>query len=158
MKCARCQDVGWVCERHDDKPWEHDGCPDAGMTCPDCNVASEDNPPRPPALRSPMRRGVRWRVNAHEGALLALAGAIIGAVQKADGAIPPRDRRALLSFVRTLSRVGPRGRSAVGRARAAWQRIPAALRHQIAELAATAGCADELQRVTGKAAVLRSDS
>jgi hypothetical protein len=69
---------------------------------------------------------------------------------------PPRDRRMVLGFVRTLSRVGPRGRSAVGQARAAWQRIPAALRHQIAELAATAGCADELQRVTGEAAVPRS--
>jgi hypothetical protein len=48
MKCARCRDVGWVCERHDDKPWEHDGCGGAGMPCPDCNVSNEDNPPRLP--------------------------------------------------------------------------------------------------------------
>jgi hypothetical protein len=54
---------------------------------------------RQPALRSPMRGGVRWK---------------------------------------------------------AWQRIPAALRHRIAELAAVAGCADELRHVTGAAAVLRS--
>jgi hypothetical protein len=103
-----------------------------------------------------MRGGVRWRVNAHEGALLALAGAIVGAVQKADGEIPPGDRRAMFGFVRTLSRVGPRGRFAVSQARASWQRIPAALRHQIPELAATAGCADELRRVIGESAALRS--
>src|SRR5437870_1342426 len=99
---------------------------------------------KPPEAR--FRRGFFLM---HEGALLALAGAIIGTVQKADGAIPPRDRRMVLGFVRTLSRVGPRGPFAVGQARAAWQRIPAVLRHQIADLATAAGCTDELGRVIG---------
>jgi hypothetical protein len=49
MKCARCQDTGWVCERHDDRPMDHDGCPGAGMPCPSCNVSNEENPPRLPA-------------------------------------------------------------------------------------------------------------
>jgi hypothetical protein len=49
MKCKRCQDIGWVCEGHDDQPWEHDGCGGVGMPCPDCNVCNADNPPRLPA-------------------------------------------------------------------------------------------------------------
>jgi hypothetical protein len=52
MKCARCQDTYWVCETHDDRPWNGEkacGCGGAGMPCPFCNVSNADNPPRLPA-------------------------------------------------------------------------------------------------------------
>jgi hypothetical protein len=52
MKCARCQDTFWVCERHDDRPWDGEkacGCGAPGMPCPSCNVSNPDNPPRLPA-------------------------------------------------------------------------------------------------------------
>src|SRR6266511_1775962 len=51
MKCARCRDTYWVCERHDDRPWDGEhacGCGGAGMPCPSCNVSNPDNPPRLP--------------------------------------------------------------------------------------------------------------
>ena len=50
MKCTRCEDIGWVCENHDDKPWHvgRGGCMcGAGAPCPACNNA--DNPPRDPS-------------------------------------------------------------------------------------------------------------
>lgn len=45
MSCQRCDDTGWVCERHDDRPHEDSPrscrvtstCRGAGMPCPDCN-------------------------------------------------------------------------------------------------------------------------
>jgi hypothetical protein len=46
-KCARCEDLGWVCENHDDKPWREGpgGCEcGAGAPCPACNVANADTP------------------------------------------------------------------------------------------------------------------
>jgi hypothetical protein len=52
MKCARCRDTYWVCETHDDRPWDGEhacGCGGAGMPCPSCNVSNADNPPRLPA-------------------------------------------------------------------------------------------------------------
>lgn len=53
MKCARCQDQGWVCERHRGRPYmegEPPGCTcgGAGAPCPDCNPCDYDNPPRMP--------------------------------------------------------------------------------------------------------------
>jgi hypothetical protein len=39
-KQAECAcNHGWVCEDHQDKPWEHDGCGGAGDRCqnPDCD-------------------------------------------------------------------------------------------------------------------------
>jgi hypothetical protein len=52
-RCARCRDQQWVCEEHDDRPWNGgDGCGapsgwrlgedcgGAGMPCPDCNPLS----------------------------------------------------------------------------------------------------------------------
>jgi hypothetical protein len=98
-----------------------------------------------------MRGGVRWRISARERALLAIAAAIIGALQKMDGAIPPRDRRTAFRFVRTLSRIGGQSGYAEEKTRAAWQSMPAYLRHGVAELAKAAACADELQRVIGDA-------
>lgn len=58
VKCQRCQDGGWVCEAHPDRPWSNilpNGCEcNAGMPCPDCNSSNgEDDPPRVgEALRS----------------------------------------------------------------------------------------------------------
>jgi len=51
-KCTRCDDIGWVCENHTDKPWHMGagGCMcGAGAPCPACNVANADNPPRDPS-------------------------------------------------------------------------------------------------------------
>jgi hypothetical protein len=51
-KCARCEDIGWVCENHNDKPWRDGpgGCTcGAGAPCPSCNVSNADNPPRDPS-------------------------------------------------------------------------------------------------------------
>lgn len=49
MKCERCNDCGWVCENHRDKPWDGEGrckCGGAGDPCPNCNPADAHNPPR----------------------------------------------------------------------------------------------------------------
>jgi hypothetical protein len=51
VKCTRCSDIGWVCEMHDDLPWdgEHEcGCGAAGMPCLACNPSDKDHPPRLP--------------------------------------------------------------------------------------------------------------
>jgi len=51
MKCARCQDTYWVCEAHDNRPWDGEyacDCGAAGMPCPSCNPSDKDQPPRPP--------------------------------------------------------------------------------------------------------------
>jgi hypothetical protein len=105
-----------------------------------------------------MRGGVRWRISARERALLAMAQAIIGAMQKMDGALSPRDRRTALRFVRTPSRMGGQSRYAEGKTRAAWQSMPAYLQHQVAELAKAAGCAEELRRIIGSPPQLPPDS
>ncbi len=49
--CAKCQDIGWVCEEHPDRAWSmkiDGGCQCApGMPCPDCNPAADaKQPPR----------------------------------------------------------------------------------------------------------------
>lgn len=39
MKCLLCEDTGWVCEHHRDRPWEGPtacGCGGAGSNC-SCN-------------------------------------------------------------------------------------------------------------------------
>ena len=41
MKCPLCEDCGWVCENHPDRPWEGKDactCGGAGMPCPWCNL------------------------------------------------------------------------------------------------------------------------
>jgi hypothetical protein len=51
VKCARCRDIGWLCEAHDDLPWDGEhacGCGAAGMPCTSCNPSDKDHPPRPP--------------------------------------------------------------------------------------------------------------
>lgn len=38
--CSLCGGLGWVCETHNDKPFEHDDCGGDGYPCPRCNVKS----------------------------------------------------------------------------------------------------------------------
>jgi hypothetical protein len=47
--CARCQDIGWVCENHPDRPAEGEhacSCGGAGMLCPACNVPEDPGVPK----------------------------------------------------------------------------------------------------------------
>jgi hypothetical protein len=40
--CFRCDDCGWVCENHPERPWQGPNaceCGGAGMRCPSCNCA-----------------------------------------------------------------------------------------------------------------------
>jgi hypothetical protein len=58
-RCSRCEDLGWVCENHPERPWNKalpNGCEcGAGMPCPACNVTDADNPSRLPAsLKQPI--------------------------------------------------------------------------------------------------------
>ena len=51
MKCALCEDFGWVCENHPHKPWEGEhacNCGAAGAPCPWCNQSDAEHPPRMP--------------------------------------------------------------------------------------------------------------
>jgi hypothetical protein len=68
MSCQRCDDTGWVCENHDNRPWVDSkracSCMGAGMPCPTCNPDSrriDHQPPRlPPGLTVTIdRRGTR---------------------------------------------------------------------------------------------------
>jgi hypothetical protein len=50
MKCALCEDCGWVCENHPRRPWggaHACECGGAGMPCPECNSGE---PPRLPTV------------------------------------------------------------------------------------------------------------
>lgn len=52
MKCPECQDCGWVCEVHPEKPWDGPqacDCGAAGAPCPRCNVPEPGATPRPPS-------------------------------------------------------------------------------------------------------------
>jgi hypothetical protein len=51
MKCLLCEDCGWVCENHPDRPFEGEHactCGGAGDPCPRCNAGDENTLPRPP--------------------------------------------------------------------------------------------------------------
>ena len=51
MNCSVCDDCGWVCENHPERPWQGaHACPrgGAGMPCPRCNLSDADIPPRLP--------------------------------------------------------------------------------------------------------------
>lgn len=56
MKCMNCDDTGWVCENHADRPWDGVSsrtdachCGGAGEPCQKCNYSpSKDCPPRMP--------------------------------------------------------------------------------------------------------------
>jgi len=40
MPCPSCFGAGWICERHPDQPWPHEGCSGAGEPCPACNTSN----------------------------------------------------------------------------------------------------------------------
>ncbi|MCP2106688.1 hypothetical protein M2202_007532 [Bradyrhizobium japonicum] len=49
--CVSCDDLGWVCENHPDRPWDGPracSCGDAGAPSPACNAAGEGEVPRMP--------------------------------------------------------------------------------------------------------------
>jgi hypothetical protein len=53
--CTRCDDAYWVCEEHNNVPWERGpslracNCGAPGMPCPDCNrSAGPHDPPKMP--------------------------------------------------------------------------------------------------------------
>jgi hypothetical protein len=51
MNCAVCDDCGWVCEAHPDRPFQGERactCGGAGAPCPSCNPSDADTEPRPP--------------------------------------------------------------------------------------------------------------
>ena len=51
VACFRCFNTGWVCEAHDNRPWDGEyacDCGAAGMPCPNCNPSDKDHPPRLP--------------------------------------------------------------------------------------------------------------
>jgi hypothetical protein len=51
MKCALCEDSGWVCENHPKRAWEGEHaceCGGAGAPCPICNVPEAGEAPRLP--------------------------------------------------------------------------------------------------------------
>ena len=52
MKCSLCEDCGWVCENHPEKPWEGEHactCGGAGAPCPECNRGNDEDAPRMPS-------------------------------------------------------------------------------------------------------------
>jgi hypothetical protein len=66
MKCTRCEDIGWVCEHHDHKPWREGegGCTcGAGAPCPSCNVVTVDDQPRLPPDFAAFAETIRDRSN-----------------------------------------------------------------------------------------------
>jgi hypothetical protein len=51
MNCLLCEDCGWVCKNHPERPWEGvHACTwgSAGMPCPACNPVHEGSEPRLP--------------------------------------------------------------------------------------------------------------
>jgi hypothetical protein len=51
IKCTLCKDIGWVCERHADRPWDGEracGCGAPGAPCPVCNASNDATAPRMP--------------------------------------------------------------------------------------------------------------
>jgi hypothetical protein len=57
VRCEVCDDTGWVCENHPDRPSDCGGskrldvciCGGAGMPCLECNQPKEGERPRMPA-------------------------------------------------------------------------------------------------------------
>jgi hypothetical protein len=52
ISCRRCDETGWVCEDHPDRPFEDlpraCGCGAAGEPCSECNPSDEEHAPRLP--------------------------------------------------------------------------------------------------------------
>src|SRR5258708_35371476 len=105
MKCSRCEETGWVCEAHPDKPWEGE------HACgPRCNPSDENVAPRPP-------KGFRTEFDKKGVASLAIG------VGRANSKIRSRcPAVASLSLSRTLPDISksyrrPNSRSRSGRLR-----------------------------------------
>ncbi len=59
MKCSVCEDCGWVCEDHPDRPFQGEharDCGGAGAPCPRCNAS--DDEPRAEGLRTEFEEGM----------------------------------------------------------------------------------------------------
>ncbi len=53
MKCLCCEDTGWVCENHPDRPFFGDcayDCGGAGAPCPVCNRTDPGDPDDVPEM------------------------------------------------------------------------------------------------------------
>jgi hypothetical protein len=51
INCTLCDDCGWVCENHPDRPWQGPracDCGGAGAPCPSYNLAEGHEMPRLP--------------------------------------------------------------------------------------------------------------
>lgn len=49
VRCDVCNGCFWVCENHNDRPWDGDNacnCGGAGMPCPKCNVSTLGEVPK----------------------------------------------------------------------------------------------------------------
>jgi hypothetical protein len=49
MKCSICEDRGWVCENHPEKPWEGEHACTAVRMAPPCNRGNDEDAPRIPS-------------------------------------------------------------------------------------------------------------
>jgi hypothetical protein len=49
MNCETCDDIGWVCESHPDRPWEGPCACLCGAAGAPCNFPTDGEPPRMPA-------------------------------------------------------------------------------------------------------------
>jgi hypothetical protein len=81
MKCSLCEDSGWVCESHPEKPWDGEHacrCGGAGMPCPNCNPADERTAPRPPKGFRVVLDKKGWR---HEALIISDRPMIVGYLQ-----------------------------------------------------------------------------
>ena len=53
--CKTCLGYRWVCENHNDQPWNKDGCEcGAGEPCPECNAAEYGGDPDMPPGFTPI--------------------------------------------------------------------------------------------------------
>jgi hypothetical protein len=69
VRCTVCDDTGWVCENHPDRPWDGGGSTrsdvcgcGAGKPCPTCNMPAPGERPRmgPGMTSLPIRHAVAW--------------------------------------------------------------------------------------------------
>jgi hypothetical protein len=55
IHCKNCDNTGWVCEAHENKPWEGPlacGCGEPGAPCPVCNCLEPSIDNRPDISRT----------------------------------------------------------------------------------------------------------
>ena len=66
-ECSNCDNTGWVCEGHSDRPYEEfsartDACGcGPGVPCEECNPCDRYNPPRlPPGFKEIIDLNKGW--------------------------------------------------------------------------------------------------